>query len=887
MFGVLTGTRRPTTPDLQKAWAKAKKTGRKIKKTAPIEWRHYVRALPIRSTEVFYESFAGNGALCHPEAIFRELLSAPDLRHLEHVWVLDDVKRQAATAAMLAEIPHVRVVERNSFAYFRHLATAKFLVNNATFPTTFNKRPGQIYLNTWHGTPLKRMGFDEPSGAASARNTVRNFLQADYVVSGSPYMTETMFEGAYRLDNIAPNLRIIDEGNPRTDRQILDESGREQVRQQLRGAGLDVSTDDTVVLYAPTWKGSSFHTPQDESEALARDVTALQKVLPAGHVVLLKVHQQVFDASETNPEIRERLVPNFIPTNLVLGLTDILVTDYSSIFFDFIVTGRPVLFHTPDLDEYVGTRGLYLDEAELPGPRVATVTELAERISAVGTGSALDPLATHRAEYAKAVQRFAPHDDGGAAGRVVDIVFRGREQGRRVAAPRRDDKPRILLYLGGMKSNGITASALNLLSNIDTDRFDVTALFDHGKGDRRLNIASIPARIRPLARTGGFQPGKVHWFRRRRFTEKGASMQPKDLEAMLSLLEQEWHRVMGASEFDHIIDFSGYSPFWSFLMAEGSASSRAIWQHNDLKADQMRMVDGKRPHEKHLGSVFSSYYLYDRLVSVSPALRDINAEHLSEFAPGEKFVSARNLIDAPRIRSAVVGDPALRDAWPGDHLLTYYDPDVDPEVRATLWNDNERFRPEMARRWAQSRSPRKDGVFQFVTVGRLSPEKNHERLIRAFEAVHREDPNTRLVIIGAGPLEARLEDVVHELGLEDSVVLTGLLRNPWALMVECDAFVLSSDYEGQPMVILEARVLGLPVLSTAFGSARGAIDDGVDGRIVDRSVEGLAEGMRELLRHEVPNPTFDPDAYNAEALAEFYRATGITQDRAQIEAALD
>ncbi len=101
-----------------------------------------------------------------------------------------------------------------------------------------------------------------------------------------------------------------------------------------------------------------------------------------------------------------------------------------------------------------------------------------------------------------------------------------------------------------------------------------------------------------------------------------------------------------------------------------------------------------------------------------------------------------------------------------------------------------------------------------------------------------------------------------------------MLRNPWALMNECDAFVLSSDYEGQPMVILEARVLGLPVVSTAFGSVRGAVEDGVDGKVVERSVEALASGMAALVRHEVPNPGFDPDAYNAEATEEFYAAIG-------------
>lgn len=875
MLGVLIPTQRPSTQDLEKVWSRTKRVGRKVRKTAPIEWRHYVRVLPIRSSAVLYESFAGNGALCHPEAIFRELLSSPDMQHLTHVWVLDGLARHADTVAELSAIPNVTVVERNSFAYFRHLATSRYLVNNATFPVTFDKRPGQIYLNTWHGTPMKRMGFDEPSGAAAARNVVRNFLQADFVVSGSPYMTETMYEGAYRLDNIAPRLAIIEEGNPRTDRQFLDAAGKDAVRSTLREHGLEVSSDSTVVLYAPTWQGSSFHSPQDDAENLAHDVAELQGLLPEGHKVLLKVHQQVHEVARSNPDLRNILVPNSLPTNAVLGASDVLITDFSSIFFDFIVTGRPVVFYTPNLSEYVGSRGVYFGEEELPGPRCETVHDLAERITKVGSGDDADPLVSHAAAYAAAVERFAPHDDGQSTARIVDIVFRKRSHGRRVRQPRRDDKKRILIYLGGMKSNGITASAINLLSHLDADRYDVTALFDHGRGDRWMNIQTIPTHVRRLARTGGFQPGKIHWFRRRRFTDMGALMRPKDLAAMLGLLEQEWHRVLGDAQFDHIVDFSGYSPFWSFLMAEGGAQTRSIWQHNDLKADQMRLIDGHRPHEKNLGSVFSSYYLYDRLVSVSPALRDINAKSLGSFAPQEKFVSARNLINDSRIRDAVIGDPELRDTWPGDEAFDVFDMDLEPEVRSELWLKHDAHRSEITRRWAIAQSPRREGVFQFVTVGRLSPEKNHERLVRAFALVHRDHPDTRLVIIGTGPLTDRVQGVVDELGLQDSVVLTGMLRNPWALMNESDAFVLSSDYEGQPMVILEARVLGLPVVSTAFGSVHGAVEDGVDGLVVGRDVDALAEGMRAAVKHEVPNPAFDPDAYNAEATAEFIDAIGL------------
>jgi len=116
------------------------------------------------------------------------------------------------------------------------------------------------------------------------------------------------------------------------------------------------------------------------------------------------------------------------------------------------------------------------------------------------------------------------------------------------------------------------------------------------------------------------------------------------------------------------------------------------------------------------------------------------------------------------------------------------------------------------------------------------------------------------------------------LGLTESVILTGQQNNPHAILRHCDCFVLSSDYEGQPMVILEARVLGLPVVATDFASVRGSLPDGV-GLVVPRTDEGLADGMRAHLRGEVPNPPFDYAGYNAEAVQQFYQAIGAGRSR--------
>jgi glycosyltransferase involved in cell wall biosynthesis len=314
---------------------------------------------------------------------------------------------------------------------------------------------------------------------------------------------------------------------------------------------------------------------------------------------------------------------------------------------------------------------------------------------------------------------------------------------------------------------------------------------------------------------------------------------PAALARVDAALEQDWRRVVGAARFDHVVDFSGYSPAWTFLLGHAPAGTRSVWQHNDLLADQMREVGGRRPHENNLRAVFTSYARFDHLVSVSEALRDVNAHALAPWAPPEKFVAARNTIDVQRIVSGASED-------------------APEEVFGALRPATDATAP-----------------FVFVAVGRLSPEKNHQRLLEAFSIAHRTHPEIRLVVVGDGPLRADLTARASRLGLDGLVLFAGQLRNPWAIMAAAQCFVLSSDYEGQPMVILEARTLGLPVVSTSFDSVGSAVGDG-EGLVVERSAPALGAGMVAAAEGRVPRPGFDPVAYNEVVLQEFERAVGAT-----------
>lgn len=787
----------------------------------------FLRSRPVRPEVVFYESFAGNGVLCNPEALFRRLLVDPDFAHLEHVWSIADAAARDAFAEEFAGHARVRCVERLSDDYWRELSTAGYLINNATFPPAFGKREGQIYLNTWHGTPLKLMGFDMPDGAADSANTLRNLLQADFLLAANPFMAQTMYEQAYRLRNIYRGT-LVEVGYPRIDHQFAVDA--EDVRARLSEAGIDTG-DRRIVLFAPTWRGSTFAAPDRELDHLAAHVAQMQSASGPETIVLLKTHQVVHAAASTRPGLRRILVPNTIPTNVLLGASAALVTDYSSIFFDYLASRRPIVFFTPDADAYSRDRGTYFAPDELPGPVTSDAQQAGSHVRAL-LGAAPSEAVTAWAA------RFTPWEDGASSRRVIDVVFRGATAGTRTV--QRDERTRLLLHGGGMRSNGITTSLVNLLRALDPDRYDVTLLLQLQRAEIPVrNRERIPPGVRMVFRIGGMNGSKGLHVRRRLSNLRGRVYSPKASRSQDRLWHDEWTRIFGSAVFDWVADFSGYGHFWPALLLRSPAAPRAIWLHNEMASDRLRTVEGRARMKRSLGLVFEQYASFDRLVSVSPSLTTLNREELSEFAPPDRFATVRNVPDVERVRDGAA-EPLMSALADGE---------LEPDWMISLGA------PTRTERW-------------FVTVARLSPEKNHARLIRAFAQVHRADVRARLLIVGGGPLHGALQQQIDAAGLSDVAFLAGTRANPFAIMAAADCFVLSSTYEGQPMVLLEAAVCGLPIVSTAFASVHDALP-GNAIRVVAQDDAALAGGMLAYLAGEVPPSTIDSASYVGAVMAEF------------------
>lgn len=363
---------------------------------------------------VLFTAYNGIAAACNPLALDRELAArGHDARRY---WVVEDF----SVAVPAGAVP----VLRGSKEHYERLGSARWLVDNEGMPAFLQKRPGQTLVQTWHGTPLKRLRWDlhevSPRDREFMRYCDRDAGQWDVTLSPNPYSTEILRRG-FRVTGEVAEL-----GYPRND--VLAEPVSAAAARDRARSRLGISGTGSVVLYAPTWRDDALVATADGSHSYGArwaaqptlDFGAVVEALGPDTTVLYRGHRFVAVGAErvVDPHVRD--VSGYPDMADLLAAADVLVTDYSSCMFDFALTGRPMLFFAYDLERYRDqVRGFYLDmEAVVPGPVLRT----ADAVTA-----ALTELPTQQQRYAERyaafVERFAPWDDGHAAARVVDRVF--------------------------------------------------------------------------------------------------------------------------------------------------------------------------------------------------------------------------------------------------------------------------------------------------------------------------------------------------------------------------------------------------------------------------------------------------------------------------------
>jgi CDP-glycerol glycerophosphotransferase len=377
---------------------------------------------PADAKTVVFESYAGSAYSCSPKALYEAMLR--DHRFDGHtlIWAF----RKPEAYAGVPALGRATIVRSGSREHLAAYARAAYWIVNSAAPAHVVPRDDQVYVQTWHGTPLKRFGCDDPVAGASkrdvearARRWKLSGSRFTYFLSQSPFASEKL-ASAFGMDAAAAASVMLESGYPRND--FLHTFSASDVARIK--AELGVPEGKRVVLYAPTWRDDQREPGVGYTLELGLDFDRLRRELGDDHVVLFRAHfkiAQSFDFGRYEGFVHD--VSGVDDVNELYVISDVLVTDYSSVFFDYGNLERPVVFYMYDLDHYADDlRGFYMDLDELPGPIVRSEDDLAGAVR-----SADDIPLERRREFR---ERFAPLDDGHASERVLERVFRAKEQDR-------------------------------------------------------------------------------------------------------------------------------------------------------------------------------------------------------------------------------------------------------------------------------------------------------------------------------------------------------------------------------------------------------------------------------------------------------------------------
>ena len=371
----------------------------------------FVGFFPANPKLIVFESYLGRQYACNPRAIYEYLkVHYPEYRLY---WSVD--KRYIHNF----KDKDLKLVTRFSIKWLFLMANARFWVTNSRMPKWIPKPKHTIYVQTWHGTPLKKLALDmdevyipNTTTEQYKKDFIKESSNWDYLISPNRYSTK-IFRRAFAF-----NKYIIESGYPRNDYLYISNMEEEQLKLKRK---YQIPTDKKVILYAPTWREDQHDELGVYKFNLKLDLKMMRERLGDDYIVLLRMHYLIAESMDISnfqgfaydfshhEDIRELYL-----------VSDILITDYSSVFFDYANLRRPMIFFVYDIDNYRDRlRGFYFDfEEKAPGPLVKTTEEVIAEIKK-----------TEQEDYAlpdnfeEFYQTFCEWEDGYSAKRVVETIW--------------------------------------------------------------------------------------------------------------------------------------------------------------------------------------------------------------------------------------------------------------------------------------------------------------------------------------------------------------------------------------------------------------------------------------------------------------------------------
>lgn len=365
---------------------------------------HYVDKTEMEPHTVVFEAFMGKKYACSPRAMYEAMLQDPYYASWKKIWAFRDPE----SYRWLENDPNTKVVAYRKREYYEAYARSAYWISNSRLPREVVPQKGQEYIQCWHGTPLKKLGFDlevYAENKGSLQEVRENYLgeakKFTRMMSPSPFYTEKMIS-AFHLEYLNKENIILEKGYPRNDRLFQASSDEIQmIRDRLK-----IPSDKKVILYAPTWRENQHVPGEGYRYRLQADFEKWKTILGQEYVILFRAHY--FISGQYDFGVYDGFVIDVSALDDVNDLylvSDLLITDYSSVFFDYANLNRPILFYMYDYEAYKNQmRDFYLDIHTLPGPVVKTQEELLKTIKNLP-----EVVENYQANYKKFNETFNPH----------------------------------------------------------------------------------------------------------------------------------------------------------------------------------------------------------------------------------------------------------------------------------------------------------------------------------------------------------------------------------------------------------------------------------------------------------------------------------------------
>ena len=793
----------------------------------------------INENLIYIESMGGKDFSSNILRIVEELSSGDYGNYKIYVYAREKVKSRIKELQKNYNLKIDNISSKPSLS-LAVMEKAKYIITDCELNSRYIKRDGQIIINTLNGSPLKKIGVDFEKKEHEIGPLQNTLVNSDYLIfpneyakdkTLNSYMLEKIFPGKiliedsprnmaffnkdsdlkskikfenYQIFAYMPSFRdIIIENKPTTDRNKIKNFTKKQKKQHKK-----VKKEYKKIFNAKK---------EELEEILLENLSLVDGNLKENQVLFFKQHPNDSRKIDISKFKHIKPFPKDYDVYDILNISDCLISDYSSVVFDYLNTGKKIILFNYDEEEYDEIRGTYFGLEELPFVKTQSVDELIKELN-LDKNYEDDGIKNQLCKYNK----FE------SAKNICKHIFNKENVCKEERIE--NNAKNVLIFAGGLLNNGITSSLLNLLSNIDRNENNYFISFRPWDNHIQKNHSEIFKKFPKDIEFFPF-PSELNYSKdEREEYEKLLSGKASDKKKIKRMFQRELKKYIGDSLFQNIVDFNGYGIEESLLF-NYSDLKNTIFVHSNMIQE---MKTRKKQNYYALKEVYSNQ---NTIAIVSPDLMEPTSE-ISQREDNIKVV----------------------------HNLNDYEKIIANSKKEINIDKNTLF---------VTNNPRGiEGVLQsegkkFITIGRYSPEKGHERLLKSFDKFCDDYPDTQLIIIGGqGNYYNKTKSFRKDIKHWENVTLIKGISNPMPILKRCDLFILSSFYEGWPIVLMEADTLNLPIFATDINGTQWMKEYG--GYIVNNDEDGILQGMYDFMEGKVTNLNIDYKYYNERAIEEFY-----------------